>query len=165
MTCERAFLAALDGNCKTPIAGGTGGVDWREPGSGGKSPEWCLCLHTPVKLEHPFLGGWGAMGGGIPKSFVSALETTSVFFILLVHGILLFQSAGHMHHTCRSPGSAVVLAARPPRLASRLIASRAGQAKVIDGELHLKGLVASPDGKQIFRTERTGKVPLGMQGG
>eukprot|EP00913_Durusdinium_trenchii_P025869 g24276.t1 len=34
----------------------------------------------------------------------------------------------------------------------------AGQAKVIDGELHLKGLVASPDGKQIFRTERTGKV-------
>ena len=36
-----------------------------------------------------------------------------------------------------------------------------GQAKVIDGELHLKGLVASPDGQQIFRTERKGKVYLG----
>lgn len=34
----------------------------------------------------------------------------------------------------------------------------AGQAKVIDGELHLKGLVASPDGQKIFRCERKGKV-------
>ena len=33
-----------------------------------------------------------------------------------------------------------------------------GQAKVIDGELHLKGLVASPDGQKIFRCERKGKV-------
>eukprot|EP00438_Fugacium_kawagutii_P014701 Skav216937 [mRNA] locus=scaffold880:38907:52307:- [translate_table: standard] len=34
----------------------------------------------------------------------------------------------------------------------------AGQAKVVDGELHLRGLVASPDGQKIFRTERKGKV-------
>mgnify|MGYP002803562104 CR=1 FL=1 len=34
----------------------------------------------------------------------------------------------------------------------------AGQAKVIDGELHLRGLVASPDGQRIFKTERKGKV-------
>lgn len=34
----------------------------------------------------------------------------------------------------------------------------AGQAKVIDGELHLRGLVASPDGQKIFRCERKGKV-------
>lgn len=33
-----------------------------------------------------------------------------------------------------------------------------GQAKVIDGELHLRGLVASPDGQKIFRCERKGKV-------
>jgi len=31
-----------------------------------------------------------------------------------------------------------------------------GQAKVEDGKLHFQGLVASPDGKQIFRAERTG---------
>ena len=29
---------------------------------------------------------------------------------------------------------------------------------MIDGELHLKGLVASPDGQKIFRCERKGKV-------
>ena len=28
------------------------------------------------------------------------------------------------------------------------------QAKLIDGKIHFRGLVASPDGKKIFRTER-----------
>jgi len=32
----------------------------------------------------------------------------------------------------------------------------AGQAKIIDGELHFQGLVSSPDGKQYFRAERKG---------
>merc|ERR1712048_680635 len=32
----------------------------------------------------------------------------------------------------------------------------AGQARVIDGQLHFKGLVASPDGQRIFRVERSG---------
>jgi len=32
----------------------------------------------------------------------------------------------------------------------------AGQARVTDGRLHFLGLVASPDGQKIFRTERTG---------
>ena len=31
----------------------------------------------------------------------------------------------------------------------------------MDGELLLKGLVASPDGQRIYRTERSGKVWLG----
>lgn len=39
----------------------------------------------------------------------------------------------------------------------------AGQARVVDGELLLKGLVASPDGQRIYRTERSGKVCLGSQ--
>lgn len=34
----------------------------------------------------------------------------------------------------------------------------AGQAKVENGEIHLQGLVASPDGKTIFRAERRGPV-------
>lgn len=34
----------------------------------------------------------------------------------------------------------------------------AGQARVVDGQLHLLGLVASPDGQRIFRAERKGAV-------
>lgn len=32
----------------------------------------------------------------------------------------------------------------------------AGRAHIVDGQLHFEGLVASPDGKQVFRAERTG---------
>merc|ERR1719215_1300924 len=32
----------------------------------------------------------------------------------------------------------------------------AGQARIVDGELHFMGLVSSPDGKQTFRAERSG---------
>jgi len=34
----------------------------------------------------------------------------------------------------------------------------AGQARVVDGQLHLLGLVASPDGQRTFRAERKGDV-------
>jgi len=33
----------------------------------------------------------------------------------------------------------------------------AGLARVVDGELHFKGFVASPDGQQVFRAERKGR--------
>jgi len=33
----------------------------------------------------------------------------------------------------------------------------AGQAQIIDGELHFKGMVASPDGSKFYRVERTGR--------
>jgi hydroxymethylbilane synthase len=32
----------------------------------------------------------------------------------------------------------------------------AGRAEVVDGQLHFEGLVASPDGKQVFQVKRTG---------
>eukprot|EP00960_Hanusia_phi_P046566 757911-Hanusia_phi.AAC.1 len=34
----------------------------------------------------------------------------------------------------------------------------AGQARIVDGKIHFKGLVASPDGSKIFRAERVGDV-------
>ena len=34
----------------------------------------------------------------------------------------------------------------------------AGQAKIVGDEIHFRGLVSSPDGKQNFRAERKGPV-------
>jgi len=38
----------------------------------------------------------------------------------------------------------------------------AGQAKIVDGEMVFKGLIAKPDGSVIFRAERKGPVETGV---
>jgi len=34
----------------------------------------------------------------------------------------------------------------------------AGQARVVDGQIHFEGLVASPDGQRVYMVERSGPV-------
>lgn len=128
VVCERAFLTALDGSCRTPIAG-----------------EWQVCqvyiastFQTAINTCRTWLGGLGLEDGKMSRKSRPLLALLPSPFTWVCRLKTLV--------TCRDP--MLIIAPAPSSFTT-------GYAhKGADGKLHFRGLVATVDGKEVLETSR-----------